>query len=62
MSARPPAPAGLYAGRLELFLIEGRVFMEIFELVAVLGIVNDGLLRPRTGFNFGRKHHALSPG
>ena len=36
--------------------------MKIIELVAVLRIVDDELFRPRTGFNFRRKHHALPPG
>ena len=63
MSTSPaPGSGRADACRLELLPIENRVRLEIVELIAVLRIVDDELLRPRTGFNFGRKHHAVSPG
>src|SRR5262249_20895029 len=45
----------------QLALIEARARIEIFELLAIGGIVELALLGPSARFNLGLEHHALLP-
>src|SRR6185436_9192501 len=48
--------------RFQFIPVELRTFKEIVELGSIMRIINDELLRPWTGFNFGREYHALASG